>query len=82
MCRQLRQGEAGGRCGGTPVRDASRQACEAHPQGGFHALILGFGTAMRTVRKPAFTLVELMVTIASVVPDPAQAFGPFHTAAS
>jgi hypothetical protein len=37
---------------------------------------------MRTVRKPAFTLVELMVTIASVVPDPAQVFGPFHTAAS
>jgi len=37
---------------------------------------------MRTVRKPAFTLVELMVTIAIVAPDPAQAFGPFHTAAS
>jgi tripartite-type tricarboxylate transporter receptor subunit TctC len=69
MSRQLRQGEAGGRCGGTPVRDASRQACEAHPQGGCHALILGFGTSKRTVRKPAFMLVELMVTIAIVVPE-------------
>jgi prepilin-type N-terminal cleavage/methylation domain-containing protein len=37
---------------------------------------------MRTIRKPAFTFVELMVTVAIVAPDPAQAFGPFHTAAS
>jgi|GEM_PF-5268121 len=37
---------------------------------------------MRTVRKPAFTRVEWFTGDGSVVPDPAQAFGPFHTAAS